>query len=932
MGISIKELMAFVNPLGANVRNHMSTIDDKFVDEARTAFSTASKSKSDLSAVKNADAQNGLKNEATKPQMVEKAPAAEEGALRKNPSRNEHSAPAGAGSAAANSSKPAGTESRDNSNYREPVRQAEMPQSKERPNRNEAPRRETFTAPQQRAGSPQRVEQSGRTNGSRVSPMNHLRSGINQERKPAPNPNNRPASQNDNFGRYGNRRPGEAPKPMASVSNSGPSRTPQGNQNHNTSGVRSQQNAGQRPAQGQSRPMQRPNQGPQRQGQNQGPHQNQGLRPNQGPRPNSNFGPKNGYGNSGARQQDGRNQFSGRNATRSNYNQNNRGQQGRFQGNRFQSPAKPQTLTTSVKSVQLPDFMSIKEFSQLVELPASDIIKKLIGLGVMATINQEIDRDTMILIADEYGIAATAAKTEAQKLEFVEAEDDPGSLITRPPVVTILGHVDHGKTSLLDAIRQTNVTSQEAGGITQHIGAYQVELKERKITFLDTPGHAAFTAMRARGAQVTDIAILVVAADDGVMPQTVEAINHVQDANVPIIVAINKIDKPGANLDRIKTDLMQFGLVDEALGGETIFVPVSAKKRTGIETLLEMILLVADVKDLKANPERLAKGTIIEAKLDKGRGPVATVLVQNGTLQVGDPIIAGSAAGKVKVLNNDKGKRVKKAGPSTPVEVIGFDEVPQAGDILHVAAEESSARHLADKRMQYKRETELKKTQKITLDDLFTKIKEGEIKELKIVLKADVQGSVEAIRQSLEKLSTEEVRVKVIQGAVGGIGEGDVMLASASNAIIIGFNVRPDPSAKRSADKENVDIRLYRVIYNIIEDVQKAMEGMLEPTFKEVINGKAEIRQVYKVPKVGNIAGCYVLEGKITRSNDIRLIRDNIVILEGKIDSLKRFKDDVREVSEGFECGIGIEKYNDIKEGDIIEAFSMEEVKRTMAK
>jgi translation initiation factor IF-2 len=576
--------------------------------------------------------------------------------------------------------------------------------------------------------------------------------------------------------------------------------------------------------------------------------------------------------------------------------------------------------------------MSIKNFSQLVELPASDIIKKLIGLGVMATINQEIDRDTMILIADEYGITATAAKTEMEKLQVAEIEDDPNSLVHRPPVVTILGHVDHGKTSLLDAIRETNVTAQEAGGITQHIGAYQVELKDRKITFLDTPGHAAFTAMRARGALVTDIAILVVAADDGVMPQTIEAINHVQDANVPIIVAINKIDKAGANLERIKTDLMKYGLVDEALGGETIFVPVSAKKRTGIETLLEMILLMADVKDFKANPNRMAKGTIIEAKLDKGRGPVATVLVQHGTLQVGDTIIAGAAMGKVKVLNNDKGKRIKKAGPSTPVEVIGFNEVPEAGDILHVTTEDRSTRELADKRMQYKRESELKKNQKVTLDDLFTKIKEGEIKDLKLIIKADVQGSIEAIRQSLEQLSTEEVRVKVIQGAVGGIGEGDVMLASASNAIIIGFNVRPDPIAKRIAEKESVDVRLYRVIYNIIEDVQKAMEGMLDPTFKEVINGKAEIRQVYKVPKAGNVGGCYVLEGKISRNSDIRLIRDNIVILEGKIDSLKRFKDDAREVLEGFECGIGIEKYNDIKEGDIIEAFSMEEVKRTIAK
>ena len=965
MGISIKELMAFLNPLGANVRNHMSTIDDKFVDEARTAFSTASKSGSDPSAVKATEAQSGPKNEVTKPKTFDKGPASEGGALRKSLSATEHPA---ADAVAVNNTKQGAAQPKATPNLRE----------KEALSRNEAPRRDvphhdapSKAAPQnvQQQNPAQRVEQPGRMNNSssRVSPMNHLRNaGNNQEQKPAAI-SNRPASQGDNSGLHANRRPAEPSKQVGPASKFEPARTnPQGNQNHTNSGIRPQQSSGQRPGPSQApRMAQRPNQGPSRPGQNQGPYrpgQNQGpYRPgqnqgpsrpgqnhgpsrpgqnqgpsrpgqNQGTRQNPNFGQKNGHGNLGARQQEGRNQFGARNGMHASNNQNSRGQQSRFQENRIQTPSKPQTPTTSVKSVQLPDFMSIKEFSQLVELPASDIIKKLIGLGVMATINQEIDRDTMILIADEYGITASAAKTEAEKLEFVEAKDDPSTLMNRPPVVTILGHVDHGKTSLLDAIRQTNVTSQEAGGITQHIGAYQVELKERKITFLDTPGHAAFTAMRARGAQVTDIAILVVAADDGVMPQTVEAINHVQDANVPIIVAINKIDKPGANLDRIKTDLMQYGLVDEALGGETIFVPVSAKKRTGIETLLEMILLMADVKDLKANPERLAKGTIIEAKLDKGRGPVATVLVQNGTLQVGDPIIAGAAAGKVKVLNNDKGKRVKKAGPSTPVEVIGFDEVPEAGDILHVAAEEHSARQLADKRMQYKRETELKKTQKITLDDLFTKIKEGEIKELKIVLKADVQGSVEAIRQSLEKLSSEEVRVKVIQGAVGGIGEGDVMLASASNAIIIGFNVRPDPSAKRSADKENVDIRLYRVIYNIIEDVQKAMEGMLEPTFKEVINGKAEIRQVYKVPKVGNVAGCYVLEGKITRSNDIRLIRDNIVILEGKIDSLKRFKDDVREVLEGFECGIGIEKYNDIKEGDIIEAFSLEEVKRTIAK
>lgn len=593
---------------------------------------------------------------------------------------------------------------------------------------------------------------------------------------------------------------------------------------------------------------------------------------------------------------------------------------------------KPAGPATNVKSIQLPRSMTVKDFSQLIEISAGDVIKKLIGLGVMSTINQEIDLDTMILIADEYGIAATAALTEEQKLQVDEIEDDPASLIHRPPVVTIMGHVDHGKTSLLDAIREANVTAQEAGGITQHIGAYQVELNERKITFLDTPGHEAFTAMRARGAQVTDIAILVVAADDGVMPQTVEALNHAKDANVSIIVAINKMDKPGANPDRVKQDLTKYGLVDEAWGGETIFVPVSAKKRTGIETLLEMILLVADMKDFKANPHRSAKGTIIEAELDKGRGPVATVLVQNGTLQLGDSIIAGAAAGRVRALINEKGKRVKKAGPSMPVEVIGFNELPEAGDIMYAVTEDRMARDLADKRMQFKRETELKKNQKVTLDDLFTKIKEGEIKDLKIIIKADVQGSVEAIRQSLERLSNEEVRVKVIHGGVGGIGEGDVMFASASNAIIVGFNVRPDPMGKRIAEKESVDIRLYRVIYNIIEDVQKAMEGMLTPQYQEVINGRAEIRMVYKVPKAGNVAGCYVTEGKITRNSDIRLIRDNIVIFEGKIDSLRRFKDDVREVSEGFECGVGLEKFNDIKEGDIIEAFSMEEVKRTASK
>jgi translation initiation factor IF-2 len=889
LGLNIKELMAFLNPLGANVRNHMSTIDDKFVEQARQAFPVAAKQVKFFGTAKAPEVPSvEARGESIKPKPVNKMET--EVSSRNAVSTAGHTAV--------------------NRNVDVTAKQG-VPQQKNV--------REHSTQPEilrQRPNQPGNVKNAG----PRISsPANQVRTGNAQERKAVTN-QGRPAFHGNGADAHSNRQ-AEPSRQTGAGSKNGTARyNPQSDQSRSVSGGRTAPNSGSKKSQV---PVQRAGQR-----QNQGPVQRQNQSPGQ--RQAQGFNQRNGQGNSGSRQE-GQGSFGNRGGAHS-QNNPNRSRQGYPAVVRQRVPAKPQGPVTSVKSIQLPDFMSIKDFSQLVELPASDIIKKLIGLGVMATINQEIDRDTMILIADEYGIVATAAKTEEEKLEFVETEDDPSTLINRPPVVTILGHVDHGKTSLLDAIRETNVTSQEAGGITQHIGAYQVELKERKITFLDTPGHAAFTAMRARGAQVTDIAILVVAADDGVMPQTIEAINHVQDANVPIIVAINKIDKVESNLDRIKTDLMQYGLVDESLGGETIFVPVSAKKRIGIETLLEMILLVADVKDLKANPNRLAKGTIIEAKLDKGRGPVATVLVQNGTLQMGDPIIAGAAAGKVKVLNNDKGKRVKKAGPSTPVEVIGFNEVPAAGDILHVTSEDRSARQLADKRMQYKRETELRKNQKITLDDLFTKIKEGEIKEVKIVLKADVQGSVEAIRQSLEQLSTEEVRVKVIQGGVGGIGEGDVMLASASNAVIIGFNVRPDPSAKRSAEKENVDIRLYRVIYNIIEDVQKAMEGMLEPTFKEVINGKAEIRQIYKVPKVGNIGGCYVLEGKITRNSDIRLIRDNIVIFEGEIESLKRFKDDAKEVTEGFECGIGIEKYNDIKEGDIIEAFSMEEVKRTITK
>ncbi|NMA13850.1 MAG: translation initiation factor IF-2, partial [Clostridia bacterium] len=500
----------------------------------------------------------------------------------------------------------------------------------------------------------------------------------------------------------------------------------------------------------------------------------------------------------------------------------------------------------------------------------------------------------------------------------------------RPPVVTVMGHVDHGKTSLLDAIRKANVIATEAGGITQHIGAYQVEINNKRITFLDTPGHEAFTAMRARGTQVTDIAILVVAADDGVMPQTIEAINHAKAAEVPIIVAINKIDKPSANPEKVKQELTEHGIIAEEWGGDTIMVPVSAKTQEGIPQLLEMILLVAEVGELKANPNRLARGTVVEAELDKGRGPVATVLVQKGTLHIGDNVVAGTTFGKVRAMIDDKGRRVKTARPSTPVEVLGFSEVPPAGEVFVAIADEKDARHIAGKYQIKKREEELGKTARVSLDDLFKQISEGEVKELNIIIKADVQGSIEALSQSLNKLSTNEVRVNTIHSGVGTITESDVMLASASNAIIIGFNVRPDTNTRKVIEAENIDLRLYRVIYDAIDDVKAAMAGLLEPTFKEVVIGRAEVRATSKVPKVGTIAGSYVTEGKITRQAGVRVIRDGIVIHEGKISSLKRFKDDVKEVVSGYECGIGVENFNDVKENDAIEAFIMEEIKREL--
>ncbi len=592
-----------------------------------------------------------------------------------------------------------------------------------------------------------------------------------------------------------------------------------------------------------------------------------------------------------------------------------------------QQKPKPKVIT----EISVPDTISVGDFASKMGKSAAEVVKKLMLLGIMATVNQSIDFDTAELIADEFGIKVNkeiVLSKEDILLMEADAEDKPEDLVERPPVVVVMGHVDHGKTSLLDAIRHTSVTSTEAGGITQHIGAYSVKLKDRTITFLDTPGHEAFTTMRARGAQVTDVAILVVAADDGIMPQTVEAINHAKAANVDIIVAINKIDKENANVERVKQSLMEYGLVPEEWGGDTICVEISAKKKINIDGLLEMVLLVADMKELKANPNRPAKGTVIEARVDKGKGPVATVLVQNGTLRQGDTVICGTSVGHVRAMTNDKGRRVKEAGPSMPVEIQGLNEAPSGGDELIVVKDEKLARDVAEQRKQEIQENKFNSVVKVSLDNLFSQIDEGNMKELDIIVKADVQGSVEAVKQSLEKLSNDEVRVKVIHGAVGAVNESDVMLANASNAIIVGFNVRPDAGAIAMSEQNDVDIRLYRVIYQAIEEIEAAMKGMLDPEYKEVVLGYADVRQTFRVPNVGVIAGCYVTQGKIVRNASVRVVRDGIIIHEGKISSLKRFKDDAKEVTEKFECGLGIENFNDIKEEDRIECFEMQEIER----
>ena len=605
-----------------------------------------------------------------------------------------------------------------------------------------------------------------------------------------------------------------------------------------------------------------------------------------------------------------------------------RGKRGKKKANKETENRNKQKIF-KLEEITIPETITVKDLAAELKKTTAEVIKKLLGYGVMATINNEIDFDTAALIADEFGVKVNKKETVTEEdILFDDSEDKEEDLEPRPPVVVVMGHVDHGKTSLLDAVKKTNVIEGEAGGITQHIGAYKVKVNDREITFLDTPGHEAFTAMRARGAQITDIAILVVAANDGVMPQTVEAINHAKSAGIPIIVAINKIDLPDANVEKVKQELMAYDLVPEEWGGDTIYVPISAKNHTNIDQLLEMVLLEADVLELKANPHKQAKGVVIEARLDKHKGAVASMLVQRGTLDVGDTIVVGSSIGRIRIMTDEKGKKVKKAGPSTPVEITGLTEVPQAGDTFYEVEDEKTAKHLIEKRKRIEREKAINATAKVSLDNLFSQMEQGNLKVLNLIVKADVQGSVEAIKQSMEKLSNDEVKVKVIHAAVGAVTETDVTLAKVSNAIIIAFNVRPMPTAKDMAEKEEVEIKQYSVIYQAIDDVESAMKGMLAPKYEEKIIGNAEIRQTFKISNVGVIGGAYVLDGKLERNAGVRVLRDNVVIHDGKLASLKRFKDDVKEVSKGFECGIQIEKYNDIKEGDILEAYVMEEIKR----
>ncbi|MGO4184889.1 translation initiation factor IF-2 [Paenibacillus sp. TAF43_2] len=783
--------------------------------------------------------------------------------------------------------------------------------------------------PQQQEKKPQPVQENKNTNQDRQGPMNSINTKPQttqqqSEQRPAGQQTSRPASQSSSS------------RPSQGSSNSSRPSQGQGGQGNRPAGS----NAGSsRPSQGQGGQSSRPASSGQSRP-SQGGQSNTGSRPSAprsdassrpAPSGQSRFDSKPAQGQ--ARGNDNRNARPGQKRFEDGKPGGFRGNNGRGgqkgRGGKFQQQPPREKIDNTPKKIIVRGTMTVGELAKLLHKDASEVIKKLIFLGVMATINQEIDMDAIHLIATDYGVEVEVKiPVEEDSFETVEETDEDENLVTRPPVVTIMGHVDHGKTTLLDAIRKTNVTGGEAGGITQHIGAYQVEINHKKITFLDTPGHEAFTLMRARGAQVTDITIIVVAADDGIMPQTVEAINHAKAAGVPIIVAVNKIDKPEANTEKIKQEMTEYELVPEEWGGDTIFVEVSAKQRIGLEGLLEMILLVAEMNDYKANPNKRARATVIEAELDKGKGPVARILVQHGTLKIGDAFVAGNCFGRIRAMVNDKGRRLKEAGPSTPVEITGLTEVPLAGDPFMVFEDERKARDIAERRSIKQRQSDMGANTRVTLDDLYNHIKDGEIKDLNVIIKSDVQGSSEALKGSLAKIEIEGVRVKIIHSGVGAITESDIILASASNAIVIGFNVRPDPQAEATIAQEKVDVRMHRVIYNVIDEIEQAMKGMLDPIYKEVVIGHAEVRNVFKVTKVGAIAGCMITDGKISRNAEARLVRGGIVVFTGKIESLKRFKDDAKEVAAGYECGITLDRFNDVREGDIIEAFVMESVER----
>ncbi|WP_455651422.1 translation initiation factor IF-2 [Phascolarctobacterium sp.] len=875
--------------------------------------------KSTLSTVDDTVRDLVVKNSAKKSAPEKKAAPAPQPAVKKEPAKQTAAVPQQAKTQPA----PAATAQR-------PQQQQ---QGQQRPNN------------QQQGQRPINNHQQGQTAG-----QNRPNQGSNQQNRPnnqqgQQRPNNqqqgqRPAQNQQQGQRFNQNRPNQGSNQQNRPGNQQGQRPQQGNRPQQRPqggiyiGPRGQQpgqpNPNARPQQGGTRPQQgntRPQQG----------NMNNNTRPQQGntgngQRPQSNANRPAGTSannkpfNKNARKD--KPQIKGSYATkdsRPNRSNNHMGRSNKRQGNN-NAPRVQQPVVEVQKPtyVEIGETINVKDFATLLKREVSEVIKSLFMLGVVVTINQDIDFDTALLVGSEFDVEVAALPPEEDPTEIPDVEDDPAKRLPRPPVITVMGHVDHGKTSLLDAIRKANVTAREAGGITQHIGAYQVNYQGKKIVFLDTPGHEAFTAMRARGAQVTDVAILVVAADDGVMPQTLEAINHAKAAKVPIIVAINKMDRPGANPDHVKQQLAEHELIPEDWGGDTIMVPVSAHQKTGISELLEMILLVAEMQDLKANPSLPAHGTIIEAQLDKGRGPVATVLVQRGTLQIGDTIIAGTAYGKVRAMVNDRGEKVKKALPSTPVEVLGLNDVPLAGDILD-STDEKIARSVAEKRVAKKRIEEIQQNSKVSLDDLFQRIQEGEIKDLNIVVKADVQGTIEALRSSLQNIKNDEVKVVVVHAGVGAITESDVMLASAANALIIGFNVRPDANARKAAEVEKVDVRTYRVIYDALNDVEAAIKGMLAPKFQETIQGRVEVRQLITISKM-LIAGCYVLEGKITNTSKVRVVRDGIVINEDEIDTLRRFKDDVKEVAAGYECGVTLEKFRDLKEGDVFEVFTMEEV------